>query len=199
MLVDAILQGEGLPLCRVLSCGCIVRAFDQEDALLGTGQVCSTQTPPAADTGDSRRARATRSLTVLQRLPLKTADQPQRQADDEWLRMGRPCVILSLGTACVLHGFRWNSEFDVRSIEQSLGLEHLSCLSPATIRIELRTAILAHNRSARPRRSLPRFTQERREASVSPGRVKRWIPPGSSPFATPAATSGGAANSSGAC
>ena len=44
-----------------------------------------------------------------------------------------------------LYGFRWNSELDIRSIKQSLNLVHVRCKSPAMVRKELRTTILAYN------------------------------------------------------
>jgi putative transposase len=44
-----------------------------------------------------------------------------------------------------LYGFRWNSELDIRSIKQSLGLDHARCKSPAMVRKELWTTLLAYN------------------------------------------------------
>ncbi len=36
-----------------------------------------------------------------------------------------------------LYGFRWNSELDIRSIKQTLGLDHVRCKSPTMVRKEL--------------------------------------------------------------
>ncbi len=44
-----------------------------------------------------------------------------------------------------LYGFRWNSELDIRSIKQSLNLAHVRCKSPAMVRRELWTTLLAYN------------------------------------------------------
>ena len=44
-----------------------------------------------------------------------------------------------------LYGFRWNSELDIRSVKQSLGLDHVSCKSPKMVRKELWTTLLAYN------------------------------------------------------
>ena len=44
-----------------------------------------------------------------------------------------------------LYGFRWNAELDLRSIKQGLGMDHLRCKSPAMVRRELWTAMLAYN------------------------------------------------------
>lgn len=44
-----------------------------------------------------------------------------------------------------LYGFRWNSELEIRSIKQSLNLDHVRCKSPEMVRKELWTTILAYN------------------------------------------------------
>jgi hypothetical protein len=44
-----------------------------------------------------------------------------------------------------LYGFRWHSELDIRSIKQSLGLDHVRCMSPSMVRKELWTTLLAYN------------------------------------------------------
>jgi hypothetical protein len=44
-----------------------------------------------------------------------------------------------------LYGFRWNSELDIRSIKQSLNLDHVRCKSPEMVRRELWTTLLAYN------------------------------------------------------
>ena len=44
-----------------------------------------------------------------------------------------------------LYGFRWNSELDIRSIKQSLGLDHVRCKSPEMVRRELWTTLLGYN------------------------------------------------------
>jgi len=44
-----------------------------------------------------------------------------------------------------LYGFRWNSELDIRSIKQTLGLDHVRCKSPEMVRKELWTTLLAYN------------------------------------------------------
>jgi hypothetical protein len=44
-----------------------------------------------------------------------------------------------------LYGFRWNSELDIRAIKQSLNLAHVRCKSPAMVRRELWTTLLAYN------------------------------------------------------
>ena len=44
-----------------------------------------------------------------------------------------------------LYGFRWNSELDIRAIKSSLNLAHVRCKSPAMVRRELRTTLLAYN------------------------------------------------------
>jgi hypothetical protein len=44
-----------------------------------------------------------------------------------------------------LYGFRWNSELDIRSIKQSLNLDHVRCKSPEMVRKELWTTLLAYN------------------------------------------------------
>ena len=44
-----------------------------------------------------------------------------------------------------LYGFRWNVELDIRSIKDSLNLGHVRCKSPAMIRCEMWTTLLAYN------------------------------------------------------
>ena len=44
-----------------------------------------------------------------------------------------------------LYGFRWHSELDIRSIKQTLGLDHVRCKSPSMVRKELWTTLLAYN------------------------------------------------------
>jgi len=44
-----------------------------------------------------------------------------------------------------LYGFRWNSELDIRAIKSALHLAHVRCKSPAMVRRELRTTLLAYN------------------------------------------------------
>ena len=44
-----------------------------------------------------------------------------------------------------LYGFRWNAELDIRSIKDSLNLDHLRCKSPAMVRREFWTTLLAYN------------------------------------------------------
>ncbi len=44
-----------------------------------------------------------------------------------------------------LYGFRWSSELDIRSIKQSLGLDHARCKSPEMVRKELWTTLLGYN------------------------------------------------------
>jgi hypothetical protein len=44
-----------------------------------------------------------------------------------------------------LYGFRWNSELDIRSIKQSLGLDHVRCKSPEMVHRELWTILLGYN------------------------------------------------------
>jgi putative transposase len=44
-----------------------------------------------------------------------------------------------------LYAFRWNVELDIRSIKQSLGLDHVRCKSPEMVRRELWTTLLGYN------------------------------------------------------
>lgn len=44
-----------------------------------------------------------------------------------------------------LYGFRWNVELDIRSIKQTLGLDHLRCKTPGMVRRELWVTLLAYN------------------------------------------------------
>ena len=44
-----------------------------------------------------------------------------------------------------LYGFRWHSETDIDHIKTSLNLNHVRCKSPAMVRRELWTTILAYN------------------------------------------------------
>ena len=44
-----------------------------------------------------------------------------------------------------LYGFRWNVELDIRSIKDSLNLGHIRCKSPAMVRCEMWTTLLACN------------------------------------------------------
>lgn len=51
----------------------------------------------------------------------------------------------SLNDIAELYSFRWNAELDIRSIKQSLGLEHVRCKSPEMVRRELWVTLLAYN------------------------------------------------------
>ena len=44
-----------------------------------------------------------------------------------------------------LYGYRWNAELDIRCIKDTLQLDHVRCKSPAMVRKELWTTILAYN------------------------------------------------------
>lgn len=44
-----------------------------------------------------------------------------------------------------LYGYRWNVELDIRSIKSNLNLDHVRCKSPAMVRRELWTTLLAYN------------------------------------------------------
>jgi len=44
-----------------------------------------------------------------------------------------------------LYGFRWNVEVDIRHIKQTLNLNHLRCKTPAMVRKEFWTTLLAYN------------------------------------------------------
>ncbi len=45
----------------------------------------------------------------------------------------------------LLYGYRWNSELDIRSIKQSLHMDHMRAHTPGMIRKELWTTLLAYN------------------------------------------------------
>ena len=44
-----------------------------------------------------------------------------------------------------LYGYRWNVELDIRHIKQTLNLDHLRCKTPAVVRKEFWTTLLAYN------------------------------------------------------
>jgi len=44
-----------------------------------------------------------------------------------------------------LYAYRWNAELDIRQIKQTLGLDHVRCLSPHMVRRELAVTLLAYN------------------------------------------------------
>ena len=44
-----------------------------------------------------------------------------------------------------LYGLRWNVELDIRSIKQTLGLDHVRCKTPGMVRRELWVTLLAYN------------------------------------------------------
>jgi len=44
-----------------------------------------------------------------------------------------------------LYGYRWNVELDIRHIKQTLNLDHLRCKTPAMVRKEFWTTLLAYN------------------------------------------------------
>lgn len=44
-----------------------------------------------------------------------------------------------------LYGYRWNVELDIRQIKQTLNLDHLRCKTPAMVRAEFWTTLLAYN------------------------------------------------------
>lgn len=68
-------------------------------------------------------------------------------------RVRRITVVTTLTDAAVhsaeeiaeLYGKRWHVELDVRALKQTLGAEHLRCKSPAMVRRELWTKVLAYN------------------------------------------------------
>lgn len=53
--------------------------------------------------------------------------------------------VYSAADIAELYGFRWNAELDIRSIKQSLRLEHMRCKTPEMVRRELWAALLAYN------------------------------------------------------
>ncbi len=159
-VVAAFLGGDGLPFASVLSAERIGRVFANRDNLFGGNTIYSTATvvwaflaqtlrdgkeascraavagivawrlqrgltPPTADTGDYCRARAKLSEAALRQLAVETAEELQQHAE--------------------LYGFRWHSELDIRSIKQTLGLDHVRCKSPSMVRKELWTTLLAYN------------------------------------------------------
>ena len=44
-----------------------------------------------------------------------------------------------------LYGYRWNVELDIRHVKQTLNLDHLRCKTPAMVRKEFWTTLLAYN------------------------------------------------------
>jgi len=48
-------------------------------------------------------------------------------------------------TIAELYGYRWNVELDIRQIKQTLNLDHLRCKTPAMVRKEFWTTLLAYN------------------------------------------------------
>ncbi len=44
-----------------------------------------------------------------------------------------------------LYGYRWNVELDIRQIKQTLNLDDLRCKTPAMVRVEIWTTLLAYN------------------------------------------------------
>lgn len=44
-----------------------------------------------------------------------------------------------------LYGFRWNAELDIRTIKQTLGLDHARCKTPDMVRRQLWVTLLAYN------------------------------------------------------
>lgn len=71
------------------------------------------------------KGRRTKSITVVTTL----IDEKQHSKED----------------IAQVYSYRWNAELDIRSIKESLNLGHLRCKSPAMIRRELWTTILAYN------------------------------------------------------
>lgn len=71
------------------------------------------------------KGRRTRTLTVV--TTLRDADKYTKEEIAE------------------LYGFRWNVELDIRSIKQSLNLDHVRCKSPEMVRRELWTTFLSYN------------------------------------------------------
>ncbi len=51
----------------------------------------------------------------------------------------------SAGAIAELYGYRWNVELDIRQIKQTLNLDHLRCKTPAMVRKEFWTTLLAYN------------------------------------------------------
>ena len=44
-----------------------------------------------------------------------------------------------------LYGYRWNVELDIRSIKQTLGLDHIRCMSPDMVQRDMWVKLLAYN------------------------------------------------------
>jgi putative transposase len=53
--------------------------------------------------------------------------------------------VYSAQDLATLYGFRWNVELDIRTIKQTLKLDHVRCQTPAMIRRELWVTLLAYN------------------------------------------------------
>jgi len=53
--------------------------------------------------------------------------------------------VFSKEDIAALYGFRWNVELDIRSIKQTLGLDHVRCKTPDMVRRELWVTLLAYN------------------------------------------------------
>jgi hypothetical protein len=53
--------------------------------------------------------------------------------------------VFSKEDIATLYGFRWNVELDIRSIKQTLGLDHVRCKTPDMVRRELWVTLLAYN------------------------------------------------------
>ena len=53
--------------------------------------------------------------------------------------------VFSKEDIATLYGFWWNVELDIRSIKQTLGLDHLRCKTPDMVRRELWVTLLAYN------------------------------------------------------
>jgi hypothetical protein len=72
-----------------------------------------------------KRGRRTKTITIITTL---TDDQEYTNED-----------------IAQLYEFRWNSEIDIRSIKESLNLDHVRCKSPEMVHRELWATILAYN------------------------------------------------------
>jgi len=101
--------------------------------------------PCANNSGAYCKARAKLSETVLERITARVADGCEKEIPEDCLTTLTDPKEYSRDDVAELYHKRWLVELDIRAIKCSVGMDVLRCKTPAMVRREIWTCLLAYN------------------------------------------------------
>jgi hypothetical protein len=101
--------------------------------------------PPRPDWMDAETYARIPATLLLRELRFTIVEPGRRTQTMDLITTLTDADEYSVEDIAELYGFRWNAELDLRSIKLNLNLGHVRCKSPAMVRRELWTTLLAYN------------------------------------------------------